>query len=156
ARAGIAHSEYLPQVQLDASVSRQRQSEAFVPGSEAANLVDVNLGFSWEIDLWGRIRRLNESARAQYLATAAGRGGVLLSVVADVPSSYFRLRELDLQLDIATRSAGAFQETYDLFGHRLEAGTGSALETSSAEASLASTMANIHDLERQIEAQENQ
>jgi len=156
ARAGIAHSEYLPQVQLDASVSRQRQSEAFVPGSEATNLVDVNLGFSWEIDLWGRIRRLNESARAQYLATEEARRGVLLSLVADVATSYFRLRELDLQLDIAKRSAGAFQETYDLFGHRLEAGTGSALETSSAEASLASTMANIHDLERQIEAQENQ
>jgi outer membrane protein, multidrug efflux system len=155
ANAGIAQSERFPAVQLGAGGSRSRQSEAVLPGSKALNLVDVNLGFSWELDLWGRIRRLNESARAQYLATEEARRGVLLSLVAEVATSYFRLRELDLQLEIARRSAKTFQESFDLFDRRLEAGTGSALETASAEASLASTSANIRDLERQIEAQEN-
>jgi multidrug efflux system outer membrane protein len=156
AGAGIARSEYYPQVRLDAGWSRSRQSEALFPGGDAVNLFDVNLGFSWEIDLWGRIRRLNEAALAQYLATEEARRGVLLSLVAEVATSYFRLRELDLQLDIARRSAEAFQETHVLFSRRLESGTGSALETSSAEASLASTTANVRDLERQIVAQENQ
>src|SRR5262249_33757782 len=114
-----------------------------------------NVGLSWEIDLWGRVRRLNEAARARYLATEEGRRGVLLSLAADVATAYFRLRELDFQLEIAKRTAGAFQETHDLFNRRLEAGTASSLETSSAEASLATTTATIPDLERRIEEQEN-
>src|SRR6185312_4029728 len=65
------------------------------------------------------------------------------------------LRELDLQLEIAKRSSADFQETFDLFDRRLQGGVASALETASAEASLASTAANIPDLERQILEQEN-
>ena len=155
ANAGIARSEFFPQIQFGAGWSRSRESEFFVPGAKPVNQADVNLGLSWELDLWGRIRRLNESALAQYLATEEARRGVLLSLASEVATSYFQLRELELQLDIAKRTTGAFQETYDLFHRRLEGGTASALETSSAEASLASTAANIPNVERQIVAQEN-
>ncbi len=71
-------------------------------------------------------------------------------------SRYFQLRQLDLELEIARRTSGAFQETYDLFDKRLQGGAASALETSSAEALLASTVATIPDLERQIAAEENE
>src|SRR5262249_55224782 len=67
-------------------------------------------------------------------------------------TSYFELRELDLELDIARRTAGAFQETYALFDRRLQAGAAPALETSSAAASLAPTAANIPGLEKPIVA----
>jgi multidrug efflux system outer membrane protein len=155
ANAGIARSEFFPQLQAEGGWTRDRRSGFASPVSEPVNLYDVNLGLFWEIDLWGRIRRLNEAALARYLATEEARRGVLLSLVSDVATSYFRLRELDQELEIARRTATAFLETHALFSRRFEAGTASALETSSAEASLATTAASIPDLERQIEAQEN-
>ena len=156
ANAGISRSELFPQVQAEGQWSRSRRSAGSTLGSTPVNLYDVNLGLSWEIDLWGRIRRLNEAALAQYLATEEARRGVVLSLVSEVATDYFQLRALDLQLEIARRTSTAFQETYDLFNRRLQGGAASALETSSAEASLASTAANIPNLERQIVSQENQ
>lgn len=149
AAAGLARSQRFPAVQAAAGWSRGR-----VAGI-TEDLYDVNLGVAWEIDLWGRIRRLNEAARADVLATEEARRGVLLSLVSEVATSYFRLRELDLELEIARRSAGTFQETYDLFNRRLEAGAASRLETASAGATLASTQAVIPDLERLIVEEEN-
>lgn len=155
AAAGISHAQRWPQVQAGTGWSRGRSSELAVPGARTEDFVDATLGVSWEIDLWGRIRRLNEAARAQYLATEEARRGVLLSLVSDVATTYFQLRELDLELEIARRSAEAFQGTYDLFNRRLETGIASGLETTSAGASLAATRAAIPDLERLIQAQEN-
>jgi multidrug efflux system outer membrane protein len=157
AAAGIARSEFFPQVQLGAGWSRG-QLPTFTSGGSTApvSLYDVNLGLSWEIDLWGRIRRLDEAALAQYLASEEARRGVMLSLVADVATSYFELRRLDLQLEVAKHTAVAFEQTHDLFNRRLAAGAASALETASAEASLATTSATIPALERQITAQENQ
>ena len=158
ANARIASASYLPQVQVQADWTRSRQS-SFAGGAGGAappqNLYDVNAGLSWEIDLWGRIRRTNEAALAQALASEEARRGVLLSLVSDVATGYFQLRELDEQLAVAKRTAGAFQGSYELFDRRLKAGAASALDTSSAEVSLASASAAVPDLERQIEAQEN-
>jgi len=169
AAAGIARAGYWPQVQVQGQWTRSRQSPAAFGALGAAgaggaaggsvspplNLYDVNAGMSWELDLWGRIRRTNEAALAQTLATEEARRGVLLSLVSDVATGYFQLRELDEQLAIARRTAEAFQGSYDLFKRRLDAGAASALDTASAEVSLASAAAAIPDLERQIEAQEN-
>ncbi len=156
ANAGIARSEFYPQIQAGAGWSRSEQSEFVFPGSGAKNLWDANVALSWELDFWGRIRRLNEAARARYLATEEARRGVMLSLVSDVAIGYFRLRALDFQLEIARRTAGAFGESHALFSGRLDAGLGSPLETTSAAASLAATAAAIPDLERQIAEQENQ
>lgn len=155
AAAGISRSQRWPGVQAGAGWSRGQVSGLAFPGARAEDFIDVNLGVSWEIDLWGRIRRLSEAARAQYLATEEARRGVLLSLVSDVATSYFQLRELDLELEIARRSAEAFEGTYDLFNRRFESGLGSGLETASAGASLAATEAEIPDLERLILAEEN-
>ena len=155
ANAGIARSQYFPAIQGAAGWTRGRLSQEVAPDTGVAGLYDVNLGLAWEIDVWGRIRRLNQAALAEYLATEEARRGVTLSLISDVATTYFELRELDLQLDIARRTAGTFRETYDLFDRRLEAGAASALETASAQASLAATTATIPDLERQIVAREN-
>ncbi len=137
AAAGIRRSERWPQVQAGAGWSRGRASQLVAPGARTDDFFDVNLGVSWEIDMWGRIRRLNEAARAQYLTTEEARRGVLLSLVSDVAANYFQLRELDLELEIARRSAEAFRGTHDLFNRRLESGIASGLETASASATLA-------------------
>ncbi len=155
AKAGIAGSAFLPRVQASGGLSRSQQSKFFSPVTDTLDLYDVNLGLSWELDFWGRIRHLNEAALAGYLATEEARRGVFLSLVSEVAIGYFRLRALDLQLEIAQRSTEAFEETHTLFNRRFEAGLASGLETSSAEASLAGTAASIPELARQIAAQEN-
>jgi outer membrane protein, multidrug efflux system len=155
ARAGIARSELFPQIGYQGEWSRSRQSEFVQPGSTPVNLHDVNLGLSWEIDLWGRVRRLSEAALAQYLSTREAQRGVLLSVVSEVAQAYFELRELDAQLEIAYRTTEAFQGTYDLFNRQLLGGVASELQVSRAEAALATAAAAIPNLEREIVAQEN-
>lgn len=111
---------------------------------------------SWEADVWGRIRRENEAARAQYLATEEARRGVLLSLVSDVAQSYFELLELDLQLDIAKQTTDSFSQTLKLFTQRLEGGVATKLDTSRAAAAQAAAAATIPEIEREIAIKENQ
>ena len=155
ARAGVARADFFPQVQYQGQVSRSRQSDFVLPGSTAVTLYDVNLGLSWELDLWGRIRLLSEAALAEYLATEEARRGVLLSTVSDVARAYFGLRELDARLEIARRTTDAFRETLDLFSRQLAGGIASQLEVSRAEGAMRNAAGTVSDLERQIVAQEN-
>ena len=111
---------------------------------------------AWEADVWGRLRRENEAARAQYLATEEARRGVMLSIVSDVAQAYFELLELDLQLQIAKQTTDSFSQTLKLFTQRLEGGVASKLDTSRAAAALATAAASIPELERQIALKENQ
>jgi multidrug efflux system outer membrane protein len=157
ARAGIARSEFYPQIFYGGQWSRQQQSSFVPPFNHATyNLNNVNVNFAWELDLWGRIRRLNEAAKAQYLATEEARRGVLLSLVSDVARTYFLLRELDEELTISKNTVAAFQQTYDLYNRKLQEGAASALETSYASAALGQVAAEVPDIERRIEATENQ
>ena len=156
ARFGIARSQFFPSVDYEGSWQRARADQFLNPSGNVQTRWTADVGFSWELDLWGRIRRLNESARAEYLATEEGRRGVLLSLVSDVAVAYMELRELDEELEIAKRTTAAFQDTYDLFNRRLEGGAASALETARAAASLGQVAAQIPEIERAIMARENQ
>jgi multidrug efflux system outer membrane protein len=157
ARAGIARSQLFPQIDYNGSWTRTRQS-ALITGAPALapySYYDVNLGASWEIDLWGRIRRLSEASLAQFLATEEARRGVLLSVVSEVAEAYFELRMLDARLEIDKRTTEAFQGTYDLFSRQSAGGIASQLEVARAEAALNTAAATVPNVERQIVAQEN-
>jgi multidrug efflux system outer membrane protein len=156
ARYGIAGSLYYPEVDYSAGASRVHTSTFSTPGNVTGNQITANAQVSWEIDVWGRIRRLNEAARAQYLATEEGRRAVELSLVADVAAAYFDLRELDAELEISLRTRATFQDTYDLFKRRLEGGAASSLETARAEVLLANASAGIPVLEQRIVERENQ
>jgi outer membrane protein, multidrug efflux system len=149
ARFGITESERYPNVGYELNASRQHVT------GQPKRVAVAGAVVSWEADLWGRIRRLNESARASYLASKEGHRAVLLALTSEVATSYFDLRELDAELDIARRSRTAFQETFDLFNRQLQGGTASAVETSRAEALLANESATIPLIEQQIVAQEN-
>jgi multidrug efflux system outer membrane protein len=149
ARFGIVNADRYPTVGYEINPTRQRV------GGDGKTTVIAGAGISWEADLWGRIRRLNEAGRASYLASEEGRRAALLAMTSEVATAYFDLRELDAELDIARRSTKAFQETYDLFDRQLQGGTASGLETSRAEALLANESSNIPLLEQQIVAQEN-
>ncbi|MFI5184799.1 MAG: efflux transporter outer membrane subunit, partial [Vicinamibacteria bacterium] len=153
---GVAKSDLFPGFGYEGGFDRQRLDQVLVPSQPTETKWTAKLGFQWELDLWGRIRRQTEAARAQYLATEEARRGVLLSLVSDVAAAYFDLRQLDDELDIARRTTAAFQDTYDLFDRRLQGGAASALETARAEASLGQVSAQIPEIERAIVAKENQ
>jgi outer membrane protein, multidrug efflux system len=150
ANAGISRSFYYPQIGYGADIGGQKG--AVVPNH---TYYDYNVNLAWELDLWGRIRRLNEQQRALFFASQEVQRGVWLSLVSDLAQAYFELRALDVQLQIARDTGASFQETYDLFSKKLSGGAASALETSRAEGALTNVLATIPDLERQITAQEN-
>jgi outer membrane protein, multidrug efflux system len=156
AQYGIAQSAYFPHVNYSAGGVRQKNSSFSSPVTQPQNLVSANVSFGWELDLWGRIRRLNESAKAQFLATEDARRGVLLSLVSDVATAYFQLRELDNELLIAQENTQAFQETYNLFQRREKEGNASGVETARALGALGSVASSIPETERAILAKENQ
>jgi len=110
---------------------------------------------SWEIDLFGRIRRLNESARAQFLASEEARHGVTAMLVSDVAQAYLQLLALDQELRIARDSTNSFGQSLRLFTRRYRGGVASKLEVASAEALEAAATTSALDLQRQIVVQEN-
>lgn len=157
ARAGIARAPLFPEVDAAGAWQRGRQSEFVYPYGDkgVGEAYASQATLTWELDIWGRLRRLNEAGRAQYLATEEARRGVMLSLVSDVASGYFELCELDRELEIAKESTAAYQETYDLFNRRLEGGAASALMTSSAMGALGNSAAGIPRLEAEIHSKEN-
>ena len=147
---GVSRSQYYPQVGYDASISGQQSPT--IP-----NHTYYSFGFStfWEIDLFGRIRKLNEAQRAVYFSTEEARRDVRLVVLSDVAQGYFQLRSLDEQLELAHRTVKSFEETLDLFQRKFEGGAASGLEVARAQGALSNVAAVIPDFERQIVAQEN-
>jgi multidrug efflux system outer membrane protein len=151
AQIAVTRSLYYPQVNYGLGISGQRA--ALIPNH---TYYDYNVNLSWELDLWGRLRRLNEQQRAVFLSTEEAQRGVWLSLVSDVAQAYFELRALDAQREISVETAESFKETLDLFNKKLEHGDASGLETSRAEGALSNVLSQIPDLDRQITAKENQ
>ena len=160
ARAGIAKSFLYPQVDGVASwdvrgASGSETSSVNPEGSKTHNSGTFGFQLSWELDLFGRIRRETEAAYAIVLATEQGRRGVMVTLVGDVASSYFLLRELDTQLAIARATLKLNDETVTYFRNRLEGGVSNRLELDNAIANRSQTATSIPDLERQIAIVEN-
>src|SRR5664279_700321 len=111
---------------------------------------------SWEADLWGRIRRTNEAAQAQLLATEEARRGVMLTLASGVSQAYFELLGLRYQLDIAKASKDSLTENLKLVTQREQEGLGNGLQTSRAATELANVAGSVPELERLIALKENQ
>jgi multidrug efflux system outer membrane protein len=149
-----------PQVQYSGSATRERLSG--ISGSPLAAVVQnprnsfqLLAGASWEIDLWGRIRRLTEAAQAQLMATLEGRRGVILSLVASVANSYIQLRGLDAQIEIARRTLAAYGESVKLFELQFEHGQVSQMTVEQARSQYQTAAAAIPQIESQITQTEN-
>jgi len=154
---GAARSDLLPQSDLVAGAQRDRNSKVLYPTMRRlTSTYSGGFNTSWEIDLWGRIRQKVSSARMEALAAEEFRRGVIITLVADTAQSYFILRELDLELQIAQETFGTRKATYELFRQRQLGGVASDLEVAQAEADMHETAAKIPDLQRQISIQENQ
>jgi outer membrane protein, multidrug efflux system len=161
AQIGVARSFLFPQLNFNGGGSAQQVSRATdPPESFGANRNFQNwlLGFAlaWELDVFGRIRRETESATATFLATEQAQRGVLITLVGDVAQSYFTLRELDLELEIARRTVKLNDETVLFYQTRLDGGVSNRLELDTAISNRSRTASTIPELERQIAIQENQ
>jgi outer membrane protein, multidrug efflux system len=115
----------------------------------------INATMSWELDLFGRIRRDSEAAFARYLATEEGRRAVLITLVSDVATAYFQLREFDLQREVALRTLALNDQTVEYYRTRLAGGVSNRLELDSAVANRSLTAASVPDIERQVAILEN-
>jgi hydrophobe/amphiphile efflux-1 (HAE1) family protein/NodT family efflux transporter outer membrane factor (OMF) lipoprotein len=160
-RFGIVRSEQFPTVTLNAVASADRTSTVganiFLPPGVDTNVrySQAGFGLEWELDVWGRIRRLKESSLAQYLATEEAQRGVITTLIADVSSAYLTLREFDLQLDVARKTADAARNSLELTSLREQRGVATALDVQQAEQLLRSANAQIAASERQIAQTEN-
>ena len=155
---GYVRAGLFPQVDAGYEARRQRDISAVVIG--AGNGITYNsynavLNASWEIDIWGRIRRQTEAARAQLLASEEGRRGVILSLVGSVAGAYVNLRDLDRQLQIARATAKIRGESYDIFKDRYMGGVISMLELSQNKSQYDEALASIPPIEKAIAQQEN-
>lgn len=154
-----ARSQFVPSASYGGSVSRGRNElfgSAFGTGGATVNSAAATLNAFWEVDLWGRVRRLNESACAQFLASQEARRGIQLSLLSDVATAYFRLLELDQELEIAGQTTNSFADSMRIFNQRLDGGTASALESSRAEAAFEDAAAALPAIREQIAITENQ
>ncbi len=156
AQVGVVHSEAYPQIGYQVFAGAQNAYVPFGPGA-TVNYATFGglLNAAWELDVWGRIRRATEAARANLLAQEDVRRGVMLTLVSDVAAGYFRLLELDRELSIAQESAAVYQKNVRLFTLRFEAGRDSRLPVDRSQADYQATQERIADLTRAIGQQEN-
>ena len=147
ALVGITRSDQFPTVNAGASASKSR-------GLDDRFVVAADLSF--EIDIWGRLRRSSEAARAELLATEEARNVVQMTLVSDVATSYLLLRQLDLELETTRRNVASRRDSLQIVRDRFEAGLTSALDLHQAEAGLAATAARVPELERLIAQTEQQ
>jgi multidrug efflux system outer membrane protein len=158
---GITRADQWPEIGASAGVAAARASRRGaargVPDGADADVSYIEAGFNvgWELDVWGRLRRLSEAARAQYLATEEARRGVVTTLVADVSETYLVLRALDLELEIARRTRDLATESLRLTETRRSGGIASALDVRQAEQLLFTATSQIASLEREIAQAEN-
>ena len=154
-------SPLFPQLGYGASGARARSSEAGrspLVSDLVANPQDAYqaaLSVSWELDLWGRIRRQSEAARANLLATDEARRGVILSLVSSVASNYLQLRGLDAQLEVSKKTLGAYGESVKLFTLQFRYGQVSQMNVAQAQSQYETAAAQIPQIESQIAQVEN-
>ncbi len=151
---GVARADYYPQLGYTLGAGRQR-ANPLQTGPVTANQFGGSLGASWELDLWGRIRRGTEAARAELLAAEESRRGVLLTLVGDVAEAYFGLLALDRRRAIARQTAASYTTTLELFTRRYENGVEPRLAVVRATANLAEARAALAEVELGIADQEN-
>jgi multidrug efflux system outer membrane protein len=155
-----ARSPLFPQVGYAAGGERARSPETELTSRipnypNPQSTYQALLSVSWEIDLWGRIRRLSEAAQANMLATDEARRGVILSLVSSVATGYITLRGLDEQLMIARRTLDAYGESVRLYALQFKYGQTSQMTVAQAQSQYETAAARIPQVEQRIAQLEN-
>ena len=155
AQLGITRADQLPSLSVGGNVTGLQDPKIGpVPGFQITQ-GEVNASAGWNLDFWGRYRRATESARATLLANQWAQKQVMATLVADVASAYFLLRQLDLQLEISKRTLGSRQDSLELTKLLEEHGIDTLLDVRQSEQLVYTAAVEVPDLERQITQQEN-
>ncbi len=160
AQYGITRSALFPELDAGSSAARDGISRTTAPqkiprGYQDFNDYKLNVSASYELDVWGKLRRATEAARADLLASEEGRRTVVLTVVSSVATGYIQLRALDRQLDIARATAGTLGQAARVQQVRFEGGASPESDYRQAQSQYESAAAQVPDLERQVVRQEN-
>jgi multidrug efflux system outer membrane protein len=155
AQVGITRANQYPFLDANASFNGSKSSSRgafpFPPGTSlSASYTQAGAALSWEVDIWGRYRRLTEAARAQFAASEEARHGIVVSLVGDVMTSYFTLLEQDLELDIANHTRDVANDNLRLVNLRHDRGAVTALDVHQAEQLLYTATAQIETVKRNI------
>jgi multidrug efflux system outer membrane protein len=161
ASVGITRSEQFPQIGASADLTTERRSRDGVVTIPEPIKRDRTFGsvllnlFTFELDVWGRLRKQTRAARADLAATDELRKAVLTTIISDVATAYFNLRELDFELDVARRTLQSRNESLRIIKLRQSRGVSTMLEVRQAEELVYSASEVIPALEQAIEQQEN-
>src|SRR5580693_5017322 len=164
ANLGITRSNQFPQFGASGGAEFNRFSRGGAEPIPAGLLPSQNRTFgeaslnllSFEVDLWGRLRRATEAARANLLSADETRKTVITTLVSDVATSYLTLRELDYELEISTRTLQTREESLELTKSRETFGVSTELDLRQAEQLVYTASETIPQIQRQIEQTENQ
>jgi multidrug efflux system outer membrane protein len=157
----IAKSEFFPSLSLDpnGSVFRDSANRPLPPPSPIASYsasdIVVPLDLSYEVDIWGRVRRASEAATADLQVSVADFETIRLTLHAEVAQTYFALRAVDAELAVLNSTVDLRQQTLNLIQDRFQGGASSDLEVAQAENALATTQADLAGVERQRETFEH-
>jgi multidrug efflux system outer membrane protein len=155
AQLGVTRAGQLPSAGVSAGISNQRSSAETSQGlalghrSIEGNNYAFGADFSYELDLWGRVRRMVEAADAQALAAQDDRDGVLLMLSGQVATTYWQLRGLDTEMAILRNALATRRESQELVEARFNAGLSNELDVSRARIERANAEADLHDVQRQ-------
>ena len=155
AQLSTLRAAQLPSVNLGASAANSRSSQytsqslALGGRSIEGNNYTVGASLSYELDLWGRVRRVVEGADAQALAAQDDRDGVILLLSAQVATTYWQLRGMDAELAILKNALATRGESQQLVEARFDAGLSNELDVSRARIERANAEADLHEVQRQ-------
>jgi len=152
---GITRADQYPTITGGASTTNARAQRTKVLPEFESSANEVNLSLVWELDFWGKFRRATEAARASLLATEWGKRAVISSLVSNVATAYFQLRELDLELEISKRTLDSRKQSLNLVEIRARGGVTALIDVRQSEQLVYTAAGSIPDLERRIEQQEN-
>jgi multidrug efflux system outer membrane protein len=152
---GITRADQYPTLNVGGTGLNQRSPAIGPIPTYTTTYGQVTASSAWNLDFWGKYRRATEEARANLLASDWARQQVVSTLVASVASSYFQLRELDLALEISKNTLASRKESLELTTQLTEHGIDTMLDQRQTEELVYTAAAQIPDLERQIEQQEN-
>jgi multidrug efflux system outer membrane protein len=157
AAARIARSDFLPSLDAGFRFRRERFSPNAEPdfGALTANTFHTPLDLSYEIDLWGKVRRGFEAAREDAKGSAAALHNLLLTLQSDLAQNYFTLRALDVEITALKSTVGLRRDQVGIVRSRLEAGLGAELDVARAETEVAATESELASLQRRRAELEN-
>ena len=147
-----ADATLLPEI--DANVAAGRSRSSLSTGTLPAGAKAVRSNFlisantSFELDFWGRLRRLQESARAQYIGSRYGHDVVSLTLTANIAQTYFTIRSLDAQIIVSTETLKTAEESADIARQRAQAGLVSDLDLYQAEGNRAQFASQLKEFQR--------